>query len=151
MISLFRASNEKTHEFRQTHSLLLVYRLIVYHVVEGILSPVADAFGKAALIPAAHRLHMCELGAARFDWLRADGTECARDYWTKTLAMLKHHQAELTARAETTAAAVGEEQECTAPSPPPRLMMLCGADVIASFTKLLVDGRDDCFRNVLDR
>lgn len=108
-----------------------------YRVVEGILSPVADAFGKATLIPAAHRLRMCELGAARFDWIRVDGAECARDYWTKTLAMLKYHQAELNARAELEAKATEQEQQ----QPPPRLMMLCGADIVASFTKLLVDGR----------
>ena len=47
-------------------------------VVEGILSPVADTYGKIGLASAEHRLAMTKAAAGNANWIRADGWECSQ-------------------------------------------------------------------------
>ena len=68
-------------------SLAKKYMEDVYdsNVIEGIISPVADTFGKSDLVSAEHRLRMSELAASSNDFLiRADGWECSKVEWTRT-------------------------------------------------------------------
>jgi nicotinamide mononucleotide adenylyltransferase len=94
-------------------------------VVEGIISPVADQFGKPDLIRAEHRLRMCELASQSSTWIRADGWECRQREWNYTLNILKHHHAELKQKYDDGI----------------RLMLLCGADLVDSFTRIKPDGK----------
>lgn len=95
------------------------------NVVEGIISPVADNFAKPELLSARHRLRMAELAVSSSSWIRADGWECQRTEWSRTLLVLKHHREELQRKYAF----------------PVRLMLLCGADVVDSFVRILPNGR----------
>ena len=111
------------------------------NVIEGIISPVADTFGKSDLVSAEHRLRMSELAASSNDFLiRADGWECSKVEWTRTgeiscrinikfyrehlVSVLRHHHTELKRRHATEL----------------RLIFLCGADVFQSWTRILPNG-----------
>ncbi|KAH7728723.1 cytidylyltransferase [Aphelenchoides avenae] len=96
------------------------------HVVEGIISPVADTFAKPELISAQHRLKMAELAVSSSSWIRADGWECQKTEWSRTLTVLKHHREELRKKY----------------SSPVRLLLLCGADVVDSFVRILPNGKN---------
>ncbi|VDN05513.1 unnamed protein product [Thelazia callipaeda] len=92
-------------------------------VVEGILSPVADYFGKPDLLPAAHRLKMSDLAVKTSSWIRVDPWECTQSHWTRTLSVLKHFKQVLNCNFN------GK-----------RLMLLCGGDVVDSFKQIKPSG-----------
>ena len=91
-----------------------------FNVVQGILSPVHDAFGKRGLVAAAHRIAMCELATADSDWLTVSRWECEQAAWSRTLVTLQAHHAEINRRAGN-------------PSPPIQVRLLCGSDLLLSF------------------
>ncbi|CAD6184268.1 unnamed protein product [Caenorhabditis auriculariae] len=93
-------------------------------VLEGILSPVADQFNKPSLIPSVHRLAMAEAAVRSSDWIRADGWECRRTCWTRTLDVLRHHSHEIKKKH-------GEDV---------KMMLVVGGDVVESFPCVLPDG-----------
>lgn len=95
-----------------------VEKQMQFKVLECILSPVADNFGKPELISAKHRLKMVELAVENFDFIRADSYECTLSKWTKTVNVLKYHKKEL---------------EKKYPTKTPQLMLLCGGDLIDAF------------------
>lgn len=96
-------------------------------VVEGILSPVADTSGKSDLLSAEHRLKMAELAVKNSNWIRADGWECSQSEWTRTLHVLHHFKEELIAK-------YGDGPDAV------NLMLLCGGDVVESFTRITITG-----------
>ena len=96
------------------------------NVVEGIISPVSDHFPKAGLLPAKHRLRMIELAIRNSNWIRLDDWECLQSTWTRTIAVLKHFKMILTRK--------------NGGSADTRLMLLCGGDVVDSFTKFTSSG-----------
>ena len=59
--------------------------------------------------------------------IRADAWECNKSEWTRTLCVLKHHQLELEKKY------IGNGRSF-------QLSLLCGADVISSFTRTLPSG-----------
>lgn len=93
-------------------------------VVEGIISPVADNFGKPELISAVHRVKMAELAAQHYPWIRADSYECSQKQWSRTLTILEYHQNRI------------NEQYPNKR----RVMLLCGGDLIDSFARILPNG-----------
>ncbi|KAL3998023.1 nicotinate (nicotinamide) nucleotide adenylyltransferase [Acanthocheilonema viteae] len=95
-------------------------------VVEGILSPVADYFGKPDLLPAIHRYKMSELAVKSSTWIRADQWECTQQQWTKTLLVLLHFKQVLARKYNNDTRL--------------RLMLLCGGDVVDSFKRLTAEG-----------
>ena len=90
-----------------------------------VFSPVADRFGKSELVAAPHRLRMCELATRSSQWLRADGWECEKSEWSRTLTVLQFHL----------------EQLCAKHGGELRLIMVCGADLLDSFTVIKPDGK----------
>ncbi|CAD5206391.1 unnamed protein product [Bursaphelenchus okinawaensis] len=96
------------------------------HVLEGILSPVGDRYGKSELISAPHRLRMCELAVKGSDWLRADGWECSQTNWTRTRVVLEHHHQVLQDKYGTDV----------------RMILLCGEDFVDSFARILESGEN---------
>ncbi|XP_032925178.1 retinol-binding protein 5 isoform X2 [Catharus ustulatus] len=62
-----------------------------YQVIEGIMSPVSDNYGKKGLVSARHRVAMAKLALETSDWIRVDPWESEQDTWTETVKVLRHH------------------------------------------------------------
>ena len=60
-----------------------------YDVLGGYLSPVNDAYGKAGLLVARHRLHMCELAAQESAMVMVDSWEASQPQYQRSLAVLR--------------------------------------------------------------
>ncbi|CAI2309390.1 unnamed protein product [Caenorhabditis sp. 36 PRJEB53466] len=94
-------------------------------IVEGIMSPVADAYNnKATLIRASHRIEMVRASTKSSDWIRADDWECSRSTWSRTLDVLVHHKEQVQKK-------FGSDVG---------LMLVVGGDVVDSFPRVLPDG-----------
>ncbi|KFP41696.1 Nicotinamide mononucleotide adenylyltransferase 3, partial [Chlamydotis macqueenii] len=65
-----------------------------YQVIEGIMSPVNDDYGKKGLISARHRIAMAKLALETSDWIRVDPWESEQETWTETVKVLsvRNHQ-----------------------------------------------------------
>ncbi|XP_075363510.1 nicotinamide/nicotinic acid mononucleotide adenylyltransferase 3 isoform X4 [Mycteria americana] len=59
-----------------------------YQVIEGIMSPVNDDYGKKGLVSARHRIAMAKLALETSDWIRVDPWECEQETWTETVKVL---------------------------------------------------------------
>uniref|UniRef100_A0A7E4ZTX0 Nicotinamide-nucleotide adenylyltransferase n=1 Tax=Panagrellus redivivus TaxID=6233 RepID=A0A7E4ZTX0_PANRE len=94
-------------------------------VVEAIMSPVADTFGKKGLAPAQHRFAMLDAATTNIAWLRADSWECSQTKWTRTLAVLQHHEDQVREKYQDSKI---------------RVVLVCGGDVVDSFVRILPDG-----------
>lgn len=118
-------------------------------VVEGVVSPVSDAYGKPGLVSAQHRCAMLNLALLSSDWVRLDTWECNQATWTPTRQVLEHHQEELLLSSKATDRSNEPKRRRLAnanrhPSArwtasendasPARVMLLCGADIVQSFT-----------------
>ncbi|XP_067395046.1 uncharacterized protein [Emydura macquarii macquarii] len=62
-----------------------------YQVMEGIISPVSDKYGKKGLASAQHRIAMAQLALETSDWIRVDQWESEQEKWTETIKVLRHH------------------------------------------------------------
>lgn len=100
------------------------------------LSPVNDAYWKASLAPGRHRLAMCQLAAADSDSIMVDSWEVEQRQYTRTLHVLQHVQDELARQFQAGygATPVDEDPMSGGSCPPvvPRVMLVCGADVLES-------------------
>lgn len=99
--------------------------------VRGILSPVSDAYNKNDLVPAAERLAMLQLAVGEegpASGLEVDEWEALQGHYTPTLQVLRHIQER-----------IGDEVD----GRPVRVMLLCGADLLASFLKPGVWAEED--------
>ncbi|KAF2074893.1 hypothetical protein CYY_003812 [Polysphondylium violaceum] len=61
-----------------------------YQVIGAYLSPVGDAYKKATLIPAKHRIEMLELGLQDSDWMMMDIWESNNPEFTPTRIVMDH-------------------------------------------------------------
>ena len=87
---------------------------------KAVLSPVGDSYGeKKNLQPANLRVEMCRLATQDMDWIDVDDWESQQPTWVRSLEVLQR-QKELALQQE---------------PPVQRVMLLCGADVITSFSK----------------
>ncbi|KFP34110.1 Nicotinamide mononucleotide adenylyltransferase 3, partial [Colius striatus] len=59
-----------------------------YQVIEGIMSPVNDNYGKKGLVSARHRVAMAKLALKTSDWIRVDPWESEQETWTETVKVL---------------------------------------------------------------
>ncbi|XP_039200613.1 nicotinamide/nicotinic acid mononucleotide adenylyltransferase 3 isoform X1 [Crotalus tigris] len=113
-----------------------------YNVIEGIISPVSDNYGKEGLVAAKHRIAMVRLAVETSDWIRVDPWESEQNQWTETLMVLRRHFKELLklhnsrklcrentwSKEEATDSSVGSSVTVV-----PELKLLCGADVLKTF------------------
>lgn len=60
-----------------------------YQVIEGIISPVNDDYGKKGLVSARHRVAMAKLALETSDWIRVDPWESEQDTWIETVKVLR--------------------------------------------------------------
>ncbi|XP_007494009.1 nicotinamide/nicotinic acid mononucleotide adenylyltransferase 3 isoform X2 [Monodelphis domestica] len=114
----------------------------MYQVIEGIISPVNDNYGKKDLAAAKHRVAMVQLALQTSNWIRVDQWESEQKDWIETVKVLRHHYDELlkslSKRKEATSSMVGTEippEDITTPTLTgvPELKLLCGADVLKTF------------------
>lgn len=61
----------------------------LYQVVEGIISPVNDSYGKKDLVASHHRVAMARLALQTSDWIRVDPWESEQAQWTETVKVLR--------------------------------------------------------------
>ncbi|XP_048858919.1 nicotinamide/nicotinic acid mononucleotide adenylyltransferase 1-like [Brienomyrus brachyistius] len=132
-----------------------------YEVVKGILSPVGDGYKKIGLIEASHRVEMAKLAVESSSWIEVDSWESRQADWQETVKVLRHQQQELLSQEPDTdvvgTAKPGRKRKrmdassatkrrkleepdiapkktvSAASSGEPRVMLLCGADVLESF------------------
>lgn len=58
-------------------------------MIEGIMSPVNDNYGKKGLVSARHRVAMAKLALETSDWIRVDPWESEQETWTETVKVLR--------------------------------------------------------------
>ncbi|XP_029473262.1 nicotinamide/nicotinic acid mononucleotide adenylyltransferase 3 [Rhinatrema bivittatum] len=113
-----------------------------YQIIEGIISPVSDTYGKKGLASAKHRVAMAQLALETSDWIRVDPWESDQDGWTETVKVLRHHYEELLQslqlKKESTRNNCSKEMVANGSLSPqhtvvPELKLLCGADVLETF------------------
>ncbi|KAF3061736.1 Nicotinamide-nucleotide adenylyltransferase 1 [Daldinia childiae] len=100
-----------------------------YEVVGGYLSPVSDAYKKAGLAEAQHRLRMCELAAEETSsWLMVDPWEAIQPEYTPTAKVLDHFEHEINHNLGGVLSEDGESRK------PAKIMLLAGADLIGTMS-----------------
>ncbi|NWX96231.1 NMNA3 adenylyltransferase, partial [Nothoprocta ornata] len=115
-----------------------------YEVIEGIVSPVSDDYGKQGLVSAKHRVAMARLALETSDWIRVDPWESEQETWTETVRVLRHHyntalqsREEFYTNKRPTQRSPTQRPPQDAPSPQhtvlPELKLLCGADFLQTF------------------
>ena len=62
-----------------------------FSVPVGIISPAHDAYGKKGLLPAVHRINMCQLAVKSSDWITCEVWETEQEGWTRTSNVLDHY------------------------------------------------------------
>ncbi|XP_054537075.1 nicotinamide/nicotinic acid mononucleotide adenylyltransferase 3 isoform X3 [Pan troglodytes] len=67
----------------------------MYQVIQGIISPVNDTYGKKDLAASHHRVAMARLALQTSDWIRVDPWESEQAQWMETVKVLRHHHSEL--------------------------------------------------------
>ncbi|CAF0996700.1 unnamed protein product [Rotaria sordida] len=92
------------------------YHIQSIQVLEGIISPVSDFYGKPGLVKVNYRIEMVEAAIRNNHWLRVDTWEAEQTTWTRTKKVLDHHYEDIKKR-------YGENTE---------LRLLSGADVARS-------------------
>ncbi|KAJ0059339.1 hypothetical protein NL108_015909 [Boleophthalmus pectinirostris] len=107
-----------------------------YKVLEGIVSPVSDAYGKQGLVPAKHRIAMAKLALQTSDWIRVDEWESQQPDWTETVVTMRYHYNRILQEYQksTTMHKFSDDKNPTVTSNPSiQLKLLCGADFLDSF------------------
>lgn len=90
------------------------------HVVGGFMSPVGDAYGKKGLAPAEHRIAMARLAVEDSAWLTVDPWESQQPTHQRAVVVLQHMRDAVNAH-------YGIDNI--------RVMLVCGADLVATFNK----------------
>lgn len=104
-----------------------------YDVLGCYMSPVNDAYWKQMLAPGRHRVRMCQLAAADSDSIMVDSWEAEQRQYTRTLFVLQRVQRELAAMFNAgQVPAPAEPAAGTCPAVTPRVLLVCGADVLHS-------------------
>lgn len=104
----------------------------MYQVIEGIISPVNDSYGKKDLVASHHRVAMAQLALQTSDWIRVDPWESEQAQWMETVKVLRHHHNQLLK----SSAQMEDPDPSKTPSASaalPELKLLCGADVLKTF------------------
>ncbi|KAF8354436.1 hypothetical protein PRIPAC_96059 [Pristionchus pacificus] len=105
-------------------------------VEEAIFSPVSSSYRhKANLVSDHHRMQMLSLATVN-SFMRADAWEQERGTWSRTVEVLEHHRQ--TARQKYADPLI----EC---------FLVCGGDLVDTFTKVMDDGKNLWDQEDLDR
>ncbi|XP_074860744.1 nicotinamide/nicotinic acid mononucleotide adenylyltransferase 3 isoform X1 [Carettochelys insculpta] len=111
-----------------------------YQVIEGIISPVSDNYGKKGLVSARHRIAMAQLALETSDWIRVDPWESEQEKWTETVNVLRHHYNDMLnslqfrKKLKRNSLPIEGATEEFFSSLDPELKLLCGADILKTFS-----------------
>lgn len=116
-----------------------------HNVIGGIMSPVHDAYKKTGLVSASHRCNMIRLGLQTSDWIRLSDWETRQDDWTRTRISLQYHQNYINSylnddlNEDTTDLQLPQwlpvlQNRLHSGREPVQLKLLCGADILESFS-----------------
>ncbi|KAI1979262.1 Nicotinamide/nicotinic acid mononucleotide adenylyltransferase 1 [Ophidiomyces ophidiicola] len=95
-----------------------------FELIGGYLSPVSDAYRKAGLASARHRITMCQLGVDKTsNWLMVDPWEALQKQYSPTAKVLDHFDYEINIRRGGIDIGNGARR-------PVRIALLAGADLI---------------------
>lgn len=101
-----------------------------FELMGGYMSPVSDAYKKAGLEAAEHRLNMCEIAVQQTsNWLMVDPWEARQEGYTRTAAVLDHIEEEINGR-------LGGVEDVNGVKRPVRIALLAGADLIETMVCL---------------
>ncbi|XP_073309344.1 nicotinamide/nicotinic acid mononucleotide adenylyltransferase-like isoform X2 [Primulina huaijiensis] len=89
-------------------------------VIGGYISPVNDAYKKKDLLPAQHRVTMCDLACRSSNFIMVDSWEASQDTYQRTLTVLSRVRTSLC------------ESGCVSHESL-KVMFLCGSDLLESF------------------
>lgn len=95
----------------------------------GCISPVSDGYGKPGLRSSTHRMKMIELATANSTWIRLLDSEAKNPNWTPTKNVIKNTQETLQSESNV----------------PIQVMLLCGGDLLESFSKKGLWKENDIF------
>ncbi|KAB2580968.1 Nicotinamide mononucleotide adenylyl transferase [Lasiodiplodia theobromae] len=98
-----------------------------FEVVGGYLSPVGDAYKKAGLASAEHRINMCNLAVADSSWISVDQWEPLHKEYLPTAKVLDHFDHELNE-------VRGGIEDYTGQKRKVRVALLAGADLIQTMS-----------------
>ena len=121
-LALFGCFNPPTYQHLRLFELARdsLHKTGRYEVVKGMISPVHDNYAKKGLIPSTHRVAMLRLSVETSDWIFVNDWETKQKDWKLTNSVLQHLQEEL-------------DIEYKDKLPVPRVVLLCGADLLKSF------------------
>ncbi|CDW60686.1 CTP transf 2 domain containing protein [Trichuris trichiura] len=115
-----------------------------FEVIGGVLSPVHDSYGKKDLCASDHRIEMAKLATSSSDWIGIDKWECAQSSWSRTVQVLRHlsrllevylHRKEKISFKQYLSIYDLGHVQCENPvADESRVMLLCGADLLESFS-----------------
>ncbi|KAL5207831.1 hypothetical protein ABZP36_032266 [Zizania latifolia] len=92
-----------------------------YSVLGGYMSPVNDAYKKKDLLPALHRIHLCELACKSSSFVMVDRWEAMQKVYQRTLTVLSRIRSSLC-------------KDGLADGGSLKVMLLCGSDLLESFS-----------------
>jgi len=96
-----------------------------YTVVGGFLSPVHDKYGKGSLrVSGQHRYMMSKLATRTSSWINTDAWEILQPEYSRTRIVLTHFKDQ-----------VDHYYQSVKQQVSPRILLLCGADLLESFVK----------------
>ncbi|KAM0803655.1 hypothetical protein BDR22DRAFT_886486 [Usnea florida] len=98
-----------------------------FEVVGGYLSPVSDAYKKAGLASAEHRLNMCEIACQNSGFVMVDPWEAVQKEYQPTANVLDHAENEINVLRGGIATANGGRKHA-------RIILLAGADLIQTMS-----------------
>ncbi|PKA65332.1 nicotinamide mononucleotide adenylyltransferase [Apostasia shenzhenica] len=96
-------------------------KLLGYYVIGGYMSPVNDAYRKQGLLPAVHRVKMCELACKSSSFVMVDPWEAMQSSYQRTLIVLSRVQDCL-------------YRDGLIKRDSLKVMLLCGSDMLESFS-----------------
>lgn len=91
-----------------------------FHVVGGYMSPVNDAYQKKGLIPAEHRISMCQLACKSSEFIMVDTWEAKQSSFQRSLTVLSRIRSFFC-------------DNGLIPNAFLKVMLLCGSDLLESF------------------
>lgn len=117
-----------------------------HQVIGGIVSPAHDDYGKKGLVSSKHRCEMLRLALKSSNWIRLSDWESKQQKWSRTRSVLQYHQNYMNNYLHS----IDDMENMNAGDPyiatdwlpsklaerrdPIRLKLLCGADLLESFS-----------------
>ncbi|KAI0560399.1 nicotinamide mononucleotide adenylyltransferase [Gracilaria domingensis] len=103
------------HRNRETEAATDSLKQLGYHVCGGYLSPANDAYKKASLVPARHRLAMCRLALRELDHIVLDDWEARSSHYVQSYDVANRIRAAVVAWSKNV-----------------QLFLVCGSDLLLS-------------------